>query len=349
MIRVGIVGVTGYAGIELLRLLQQHKSVKVTKVFTESYVGQQITEVYPHLNKHIDLQGEKLDLEFISKNCDVVFIALPHGHASKIVQPLLDRGKKIIDLGADFRLKNQERYQQWYQDPPASKELLNQAVYGLPEIVDKKTISHTSLVANPGCYPTATLLAAAPLFKAGIIIPNECVFDAKSGVSGAGRSLALHSHYCEVAENLAPYKIAGIHRHLPEIEEQLEFIANQPVIVQFTPHLVPMIRGLIVTSYLKPKGSISIKDIQAIYQEAYQDEPFIRICNRATPPQTKQVRNTNYCDLAVYMDERTNRIIVISAIDNLIKGASGQAIQNMNLMYDLPETSGLDGLLTTYP
>lgn len=349
MIRAGIIGATGYTGIELLRLLHAHKSVEVTKVFTESYVGQKIIEIYPHLNGHIDFIGEKLDLAIIDKNCDVVFISLPHGHAIDIIPHLLAMNKKIIDLGADFRLKNSQHYQQWYQHQPASSELLNLAVYGLPEICNRKIISNASLIANPGCYPTATLLAVVPALKAGIIEFTECIFDAKSGVSGAGRTLSLNSHYCEVTENLAPYQIGGLHRHVPEIEEQLALIANQLITIQFTPHLVPMIRGLLVTCYLKLKTSTSLKSALAIYEEAYKNEPFIRICPPGKMPQTKQVRGSNYCDLAISVDARTQRLIVISVIDNLIKGASGQAIQNMNLMYQLPEDSGLNNLLTTYP
>ncbi len=347
MIKAGIIGVTGYTGIELLRLLQNHPHVKVTHAFTDSYVGQDISDVYPHLQGNTSLKGEQYALPSIINECDVVFISLPHGHAIDIVQPLLAAGKKIIDLGPDFRLKNSVHYQQWYQSKVASRELLQQAVYGLPEKGDRESIKNASLVANPGCYPTAIILAALPALKAGIVDINDCIFDAKSGISGAGRSLSLQSHYCEVTENLAPYQIGGAHRHTPEIEQELSLISQQSMKVQFTPHLVPMIRGLLVTSYLKLLSPLSQENVNKIYQETYQHEFFIRICTKV--PQAKQVRGTNYCDIGIYVDAHTNRLIVISTIDNLIKGASGQAIQNMNLMFQLPENSGLNDHVTMYP
>lgn len=347
MIKAGIIGATGYTGIELLRLLQHHPAVKVSYVATESYIGQEITEVYPHLKNHIDLKGEKLDLETIIKSCDVVFISLPHGHAMNIVQPLLDAGKKVIDLGSDFRLKKSLDYQHWYQQKPASEKLLKQAIYGLPEKGEREAIANASLIANPGCYPTAAILATIPAIKAGIVDLNECIFDAKSGISGAGRTVSLQNHYCEVTENLTPYQIAGSHRHIPEIEQELGFIGGKSITIQFTPHLVPMIRGLLVTAYFKLITPLSTQAANTIYQEAYQHEAFVRICNKV--PQVKQVRGTNYCDLGIHVDTRTQRLIVVSIIDNLIKGAAGQAIQNMNLMHQLPETMGLTGNLTIYP
>ena len=349
MIKVAIIGSTGYTGVELLRILQNHPSVQVAAAITESYVDQALAQVYPHLKGQVDLLGEKLEIESLVKNCDLVFIALPHGHAIKIVPTLLAAGKKVIDLGADFRLKNPEHYQNWYQQPSAAAELLNQAVYGLAEAGWRSEIMKTSFVANPGCYPTAAALATIPALKADIIDPNECIFDAKSGVSGAGRSPALHTHYCEVTENLAAYQIAGQHRHTPEIEQTLGHIINKSVTVQFTPHLVPMIRGLLVTAYFKLAKSISEAEIYALYQAYYQDEPFIRISPPGKIPAVKQVRGTNYCDIGLQVDTRTQRLIVVSVIDNLIKGASGQAVQNMNLMMQLPENTGLTGNITVYP
>jgi N-acetyl-gamma-glutamyl-phosphate reductase len=251
IIKVAIVGVAGYTGIELLRLLQQHPGVIVSHVFTESYSEEKITNIYPHLMGLTAIYGEKFDLSIIQKECDLVFISLPHSHAMKIVPALLTAGIKIIDLGPDFRLKNGSHYQQWYQHLPAEDCYLQQAVYGLPEKGNKETIAQATLIANPGCYATAALLAALPVFKAKIIDIDECIFDAKSGVSGSGRSFSLNNHHCEITENLIPYKLAGSHRHIPEIEQELGLITGTNLTIQFTPHLVPMIRGLLITAYFK--------------------------------------------------------------------------------------------------
>ncbi|OGT23425.1 MAG: N-acetyl-gamma-glutamyl-phosphate reductase [Gammaproteobacteria bacterium RIFCSPHIGHO2_12_38_15] len=347
MLNVGIIGVTGYTGIELLRLLQSHTHIKVKSVFTASYAGQAIAEVYPHLQHQTSLQGEKLNLDEITQNCDLVFMALPHGHAIELIPPLLAAGKKIIDLGADFRLKNQSDYQHWYQHPAAPETLLQQAVYGLPEKGEKENIKNANLIANPGCYPTASILATLPALKADLIDPDDLVFDAKSGLSGAGRTLSLNTHYCEASENVYPYQIAGAHRHTPEIEQELSLIANKKIIIQFTPHLVPMTRGLLVTSYLKLKKLISKEEIYKIYKEIYHKEPFIRLCDHI--PQVKHVKGSNFCDIGIQIDARTQRLIVVSVIDNLIKGAAGQAIQNMNLMYQFPENFGLNSNTVMYP
>lgn len=340
-IKVGIIGATGYVGIELVRLLQQHPAVNITHLVTESYVGQSIAQVYPHLNHFIELNGSQLDLAEIIKKCDLIFMALPHGKAANITEPLLLAGKKVIDLGADFRLRNPQDYETWYQHPPATHALLNKAVYGLPELGYRDRIQNASLIANPGCYPTATLLAARPALEAGVIDANDCIIDAKSGVSGAGRGLSLTTHYCEVAENLTPYKLAGQHRHIPEIEQEFSVIAKQPVVIQFTPHLVPMIRGMLITAYFKLSQSVTETDIHALYHSAYQQEPFVRVRALNDIPQVKHVRSSNYCDIGICVDTRTQRLIVVSVIDNLMKGAAGQAVQNMNLLYELPETLGL--------
>lgn len=349
MIKTGIIGATGYTGIELLRLLQHHPEAKVVSAVTESYAGQELAAIYPHLKNIVRMKGEKLDLTTIIDHCDVVFIALPHGHAIAIAQTLLAAGKKVIDLGADFRLRKPQDYQQWYKQQPAPDTLLQQAVYGLAEVGLRAKIARAQLVANPGCYPTASILAALPALKAGVIKVDDCIFDAKSGISGAGRSLALQSHFCEVAENLTPYQIAGAHRHVPEIEQELQQISGQPITIQFTPHLIPMVRGLLVTAYFKLTQAMPQQEIHRLYQETYADEKFIRVCATDVVPQVKQVRGTNYCDIGVRVDERTQRLLVVSVIDNLIKGAAGQAIQNMNLMCQLPEAMGLDGNLTVYP
>jgi N-acetyl-gamma-glutamyl-phosphate reductase len=353
MIKAAIIGVTGYAGIELLRLLELHPEVKVIQVFTESYSGQAITAVYPHLVGLTKLQGKKFSAEcvaeLVQEKCDLVFIALPHTHAINITPALLSAGLKVIDLGSDFRLKNPKDYEAWYEHPPATEALLSKAVYGLPEKGNKEAIKNATLLANPGCYPTASLLAALPALKAGIIELNDFIFDAKSGVSGAGRTASLNSHHCEITENLIPYKLAGAHRHTPEIEQELSVAAGAPITIQFTPQLVPLIRGLLVTAYFKLKKPLSANEVHEIYQTYYKNEPFVRLSPLHIIPQLKQVRGTNYCDIGIQVDTRTGRLIVVSVIDNLIKGAAGQAIQNMNLMHQLPETTGLYKFYATYP
>ena len=349
MIKVGIIGVTGYVGIELLRLLQLHPLVSITNVFTDTYSGEEIAAIYPHLRGLTAIRGEKLQLDVIHKHCDVVFVSLPHGHAMRMAQSILDAGIKIIDLGADFRLKNPSHYEHWYKHQAATATLLNQAVYGLPENDNKTLIARASLIANPGCYPTAALLATIPAIKSGIIELDEYIFDAKSGVSGAGRTLSLNSHFCEISENMMAYQIAGQHRHTPEIEQELGLLTEQPAVIQFTPHVVPIVRGLLVTAYFKLTDLLSAKEVHAIYQQHYKHETFIRISPLNNIPQIKQVRGTNYCDIGLHVDPRTKRLIVVSVIDNLIKGAAGQAIQNMNLMYQFDETTGLNPIFATYP
>ncbi len=349
MINIGIVGATGYTGIELLRILQLHPQVKITYAGTESYVGQPLANVYPHLKNHSDLYGEKIDAAQIASRCELAFLCLPHGHAAKITEELLAAGVRVIDLGADFRLKNPDDYTKWYHNTPAPSALLEQAVYGLPEAGNTEAIASARLIANPGCYATACILSALPLLKLGMIDLHEIIFDAKSGVSGAGRSLALTSHFCEATENIKPYQVAGLHRHTPEIEQMLSHIAQENICIQFTPHLVPMIRGLLVTAYFKLTTQVSPEEIRQHYQNYYKNKPFIRLYAADEMPQTKNTLGTNYCDLNVFVDPRTQRVIVISAIDNLVKGAAGQAVQNFNLLSGLPETTGLTSLISLYP
>ncbi|HVV69394.1 MAG TPA: N-acetyl-gamma-glutamyl-phosphate reductase [Gammaproteobacteria bacterium] len=348
--KIGIIGVTGYTGIELLRILNAHPEVEIKCVTTESFAGEMLAQVYPHLKNVINLMGEKLDIEkMAASSCELVFIALPHGHATPIVEKLLAAGKKIIDLGADFRLQNNRDYQQWYQLSPPPAHLLQQAVYGLPEAGMRAAISQAKLVANPGCYATCAALVAIPAIMAGVIAMNDFIFDAKSGVSGAGRSLSLNSHFCETAENFKPYQVAGDHRHTPEIEQTLSKVAGQRLRIQFTPHLVPLVRGLAVTAYFKLLTPLSEQYMQDIYHSKYQKEPFLRVFSDAALPQSKNVAGSNFCDIAVRVDTRTQRLIVLGAIDNLVKGAAGQAVQNMNLMCGFKETLGLDNLQIRYP
>lgn len=285
----------------------------------------------------------------MTKHCDLIFTALPHGHALELAQSILDAGKKMIDLGADFRLKNPASYEKWYNHPSASLELLESAVYGLPELGSRDKIKNAHFIANPGCYPTCSALGAMPAIAAGIVKTEAMIIDAKSGTSGAGRGLALGSHFCEVAENFKAYAVAGSHRHIPEIEQVLGEIAGCPVIVQFTPHLLPIVRGLLVTAYLPLKKEFTDEEIWKIYSNAYKDEPFVRLCPLGEFPQTSNVRGSNYCDIGLGFDKRTGMLVVISCIDNLVKGAAGQAVQNMNLMFNLPETMGLKSLCPAYP
>jgi N-acetyl-gamma-glutamyl-phosphate reductase len=349
MIRASIIGATGYSGIELVRILKKHPIVKISKIYTDSYKGRELDEIYPHLKNHVKLIGDTFHLEDIDEETDVFFIALPHGHAMEIIPELLKKNKRVIDLGADFRIKNPDHYLKWYHTNHSDKNLLKNSIYGLPELGNRDKISSASLIANPGCYPTAIILATLPLLKSKVIDFNSCIFDAKSGVSGAGRTINLNSHFCEVNENISAYSIAGSHRHTPEIEEQFKNICNENIVIQFTPHLIPVTRGMHVTAYYNLKVNISEKEIHDLYCKFYENETFIRISAENKFPQIKNIKGTNYCDLGLKIDERTNRLVVISVIDNLIKGASGQAIQNMNLMFDLPESMGLLENIAIYP
>lgn len=349
MIKVGIAGATGYVGIELIRILANHPQVEIVYVATQSHTGQSLKAVYPHLQTIVDMECSPLDAEEMAKNCDVVFTALPHGIALSIAGPILKAGKKLIDLGADFRLKNQVSYEKWYGHAPAFSDLIESAAYGLPGIVSREKIKSSQLIANPGCYPTCIALGAYPAIAHGIVKTEGMIFDAKSGISGAGRGLALNAQFCEVAENFKAYAIGGSHRHTPEIEQILEGVAGCPITVQFTPHLLPMIRGLLVTGYFQLQKEISAEAIWEIYSQSYKDEPFVRLCPLGEFPQTANVRGSNYCDIGLAVDARNKTLIVVSVIDNLIKGAAGQAVQNMNLLFELPETMGLNQLCPAYP
>ncbi len=349
MINVGIAGATGYVGIELIHILLNHPKVKIVYAAAQSHAGVPLAQVYPHLQSLIDLECSALDAKEMVKHCDVILTALPHGHALQLALPILEAGKKLVDLGADFRLKNPVSYEKWYHHLPAPLELLERAVYGLPELGYRNKIKNADLIANPGCYPTCSTLGCMPAIAAGIIKTEGIILDAKSGKSGAGRGLALSSLFCEVAENFKAYGVAGSHRHTPEIEQVLGGIAGHPVIVQFTPHLLPIVRGLLVTAYLPLKQEVSDEEVWKLYAHAYKDEPFIRLCQLGEFPQTANVRGSNYCDIGLQVDKRTRKLIVISCIDNLVKGAAGQAVQNMNLMFNLPETMGLSYLCPAYP
>lgn len=349
MIKVGIAGATGYTGVELLRILRNHPEVEVVFAGTESYVDQELSQVYPHLDKVVALKGARQDAAVMAEACDVVLTALPHGIPMQMAPAILGAGKKLVDLGADFRLQDTAAYEAWYQHQPAPADLLTQAVYGLPEAGYREAIRSATLVGNPGCYPTSCALAALPALKAGLVEAKGIIFDAKSGVSGAGRGVNLGVHYSEVNENFKAYNIAGAHRHTPEIEQTLSAVLGEQVYVQFTPHLVPMVRGILTTAYFNLKEDLTVEQVHQVYADAYKDEPFVRVRRPGDLPQTKQVTGSNFCDIGVQVDRRTGRLIVVAVIDNLVKGAAGQAVQNMNLMFDLPETMGLSNLLPVYP
>ncbi|HYE83303.1 MAG TPA: N-acetyl-gamma-glutamyl-phosphate reductase [Clostridia bacterium] len=339
MVKAGIIGSTGYAGYQLSAILSRHKSVSLVFLSSHNYSNMKISDVYGNLgglvdNLCIDIQSAEKKLSEI----DVLFLALPHGQSFNLVEKALSAGVKVIDLGADYRLRDQKDYEKWYGVTHELPGRLGEAVYGLPEI-NRKNISGRSLVANPGCYPTAGILALAPLMQNGIIDNTSVIIDAKSGISGAGRSANIPTLYCECSESVKAYNIAS-HRHTPEIEQQLSDVAGEKILLSFTPHLVPMSRGILATCYGSLKKAISQAEIHDLYKSYYKNENFIRVTEAL--PETRNVRGSNICDIAVRVDERTKRVIAVSAIDNLIKGAAGQAVQNMNILFGFYEHAGLD-------
>jgi N-acetyl-gamma-glutamyl-phosphate reductase len=342
MLRVGIVGVSGYTGVELARLLAGHPRVEIGVATSRQFEGRRLSEVFPSLKGRIDLVCEPPDLEAIADRADFFFTAVPHRTAMNIVPFLLDRGKKVVDLSADYRLKDVSVYEQWYQDHTSS-HLLAEAVYGIPELY-RDAIRRSRLVANPGCYPTSVLLALAPLLRKGIIDPALLIIDSKSGTSGAGRGASVGSLYCEVADGFRAYKVGGIHRHIPEMEQELAMLAGGAVSVTFTPHLLPVSRGILSTMYTRLKPGTDEQSLAQHYRQAYADEFFVRLCEDGELPATQYVRGSNYCDIGFRFDTRSGRLIVLSAIDNIGKGAAGQAVQNMNLMNGFDETAGLQGV-----
>jgi N-acetyl-gamma-glutamyl-phosphate reductase len=335
--KVGIINVTGYTGVELARLLHQHPEVELASVTGRSAAGKNLGEVFPHL---ADI---KLTIEAELGDVELAFSAMPHKESAKEVIPLIDKGVKVVDISADFRLKDRALYQQWYGFKHPSPQLLNKAVYGLPELHRAK-IASARLVANPGCYPTGAILALAPAVKAKLIGP-DIVIDSKSGLSGSGRSLSLDSHYAEANEDTSAYALEG-HRHMPEIVQELMRLNPKRPSIAFVPHLVPMTRGILSTCYAPLVKKIEEEELKKIYKDFYKDEPFVRVPE--APPHTKHTWGNNMCLVYPVIDPRANRLIVVSCIDNLMKGAAGQAIQNMNIMLDLPETTGLEAL-AIYP
>jgi len=339
MIKVGIIGSTGYAGGELARLLLQREDTEILWYGSKSYIDQNYSSIYPNMYKLTDGKCMDDNMNELAEQVDVIFTATPQGLCSSMVDKNILSRVKIIDLSADFRIKDVSVYEHWYKLKHGASQLIEEAVYGLPEI-NREKVKRARIVANPGCFPTCSFLAVYPLVKAGLIDTDTLIIDAKSGVSGAGRGVKADSLYCEVNENIKAYGVAT-HRHTPEIEEQLGYVAGKPVTVSFTPHLVPMNRGILVTGYASLTREVTYGEVKAAYEECYRNEYFVRVLEKDVAPQTRWVEGSNFADVNFKIDPRTRRIVMMGAIDNMVKGAAGQAIQNMNIMFGLPEQTGL--------
>ena len=351
MIKAGIIGATGYAGGELVRLLLQHKEVEIKWYGSRSYIDQKYASVYGNMFQLVEDTCLDDNMEELAKQVDVIFTATPQGFCASVISDSILNRTKIIDLSADFRIKDVSVYEKWYGITHKAPQYIKEAVYGLCEINREKT-KGARLVANPGCYTTCSILTAYPLVKEGLIDPQTLIIDAKSGTSGAGRGAKVNNLYCEVNENIKAYGVAT-HRHTPEIEEQLGYAAGKEILVNFTPHLVPMNRGILVTEYAtltkKTDGSLpTYEEIRAVYDKYYADEYFVRVLEKNVCPETKWVEGSNFVDVNFKIDERTGRIIMMGALDNIVKGAAGQAVQNMNLMFGLDEAEGLN-LVPMFP
>lgn len=339
MIKAGIIGATGYAGGELVRLLTQHKDAEIVWYGSRSYIDQKYASVYGNMFQIVDDKCMDDNMEELAEKVDVIFTATPQGLCASLVNDDILNKVKIVDLSADFRIKDVDVYEKWYGIEHKSPRYIEEAVYGLCEI-NREDVKKARLVANPGCYTTCSILTAYPLVKEGLIDVHSLIVDAKSGTSGAGRGAKVNNLYCEVNENIKAYGVAG-HRHTPEIEEQLGYAAGEPVVISFTPHLVPMQRGILVTAYASLKKDVSYEEIKAVYDKYYEEERFVRVLDQDVCPQTKWVEGSNFVDVNFKIDPRTKRIIMMGAMDNLVKGAAGQAVQNMNLMFGLDEAEGL--------
>ena len=339
MIKVGIIGSTGYAGGELARLLLQRDDIEIKWYGSRSYTGQKYASLYPNMYKIVDEECMDDNMKELAGQVDVVFTATPQGLCASLVDEEILSMVKVIDLSADFRIKDVSVYEEWYKLTHAAPQFIGEAVYGLPE-VNRDKVKTARLIANPGCFPTCSFLSVYPLVKEGLVDPGTIIIDAKSGTSGAGRGAKMDSLYCEVNENIKAYGV-GTHRHTPEIEEQLSYAAGRPVTISFTPHLVPMNRGILVTAYGSLTKEVTYEEVKAVYDKYYEDEYFVRVLEKDVVPQTRWVEGSNFADVNFKIDPRTRRIVMMGAIDNMVKGAAGQAIQNMNLMFGLPENTGL--------
>ena len=339
MIKAGIIGATGYAGAELVRLLLGHKDVEIKWYGSRSYVDQAYASVYQNMFQLVDEKCLDDNMEAMADQVDVIFTATPQGLCASLVNENVLNKVKIIDLSADFRIKDVNVYEKWYGIEHKAPQYIEEAVYGLCE-VNREKIKQARIIANPGCYPTCSFLSIYPCVKEGLIDPNTIIIDAKSGTSGAGRGAKVDNLFCEVNENIKAYGVAG-HRHTPEIEEQLSYAAGEPVLINFTPHLVPMQRGILVTAYASLKKDVTYEEVKAVYDKYYDKEYFVRVLNKDVCPQTRWVEGSNFVDVNFKIDPRTKRIIMMGAMDNLVKGAAGQAVQNMNLLFGLDEKTGL--------
>lgn len=346
MIKVGIIGATGYAGGELVRILMGHKDAEIKWYGSRSYADQKYADVYRNMFQIVDAKCMDDNMEELADQVDVIFTATPQGLCASLVNEEILSKTKIIDLSADFRLKDVNVYEEWYKIEHKAPQYIDEAVYGLCEI-NRDLVKSARIVANPGCYTTCSILTAYPLTKEGLIDMSTLIIDAKSGTSGAGRGAKLPNLYCEVNENIKAYGVAT-HRHTPEIEEQLGYASGEKVVLNFTPHLVPMNRGILATEYATLKKKVTYEEVKAVYDQYYAKEKFVRVLDRDVCPETKWVEGSNYVDIGFKIDPRTNRIIMMGAIDNLVKGAAGQAVQNMNLLFGLPEDEGLE-LVPMFP
>ena len=346
MIKVGIIGSTGYAGGELVRLLMNHKEAEIKWFGSRSYVDKKYADVYQNFFQIVDDKCMDDNMEALANEVDVIFTATPQGLCASLVNEDILNKVKIIDLSADFRIKEVATYEKWYGIEHKSPQFIEEAVYGLCEI-NREDIKKARLIANPGCYPTCSTLSIYPLAKEGLIDMSTVIIDAKSGTSGAGRGAKVDNLYCEVNENIKAYGVAN-HRHTPEIEEQLSYASGEEVLLNFTPHLVPMNRGILVTAYATLKKDVTYEEVNAVYDKYYANEKFVRVLEKDVCPQTKWVEGSNYVDVNFKIDPRTKRIIMMGAMDNLVKGAAGQAVQNMNLMFGLKESEGLE-LIPMFP
>ena len=346
MIKVGIIGATGYAGSELVRILLGHKDVEIKWYGSRSYIDKKYASIYQNFFQLVDATCMDDNMEALADQVDVIFTATPQGLCASLVNEEILSKVKIIDLSADFRIKDVKVYEEWYKLEHKSPQFIEEAVYGLCEI-NREDVKKARLVANPGSYTTCSILTCDPLVKEGIIDPNTIIVDAKSGTSGAGRGAKVDNLFCEVNENMKAYGVAT-HRHTPEIEEQLGYACGEKITINFTPHLVPMNRGILATAYASLKKDVTYEEVKAIYDKYYADEKFVRVLEKDVCPQTKWVEGSNYVDVNFKIDPRTNRIIMMGAIDNLVKGAAGQAVQNMNLMFGLKESEGLE-LVPMFP
>lgn len=346
MIKVGIIGATGYAGGELVRILMGHKEAEIVWYGSRSYIDQKYADVYRNMFQIVDAKCMDDNIEALADQVDVIFTATPQGFLASVINENILGKTKIVDLSADFRIKDVKVYEKWYGIEHKSPQFIEEAVYGLCE-VNRDKVKGARLIANPGCYTTCSILTAYPLAKEGIIDMRTLIVDAKSGTSGAGRGAKVPNLFCEVNENMKAYGVAS-HRHTPEIEEQLGYASGENVTISFTPHLVPMNRGILATEYATLKKNVTGEEVKAIYDKYYTDEKFVRVLGEGVCPETKWVEGSNYVDIGFKLDPRTNRIVMMGAIDNLVKGAAGQAVQNMNLLFGLPESEGLE-LVPMFP